>query len=192
MSQLWSHWFEFRPKIVFGALQGAKIWLSNNASRGLFALATAPSVDKNGPVASADKKVSASASEPICQITPVALAKAIKNEKEIAGFVACHVRDGGALCAFFAWLEKEVSKGTVTEISAAEKLLEYRMMMRRFVGPSFETISAVGSYPVIHFSIFGSLTCSPFLILFFYFFTSGAINDEQKYCKLPINLGLSS
>ena len=140
---------KIRPKKLAAVVpQGAKIWLSNNASRGLVALATTPSVDKNGPVSMADKKVTASSSEPICQITPVAIAKAIKNEKEIAGFVACHVRDGAALCSFFAWLEKEVSKGTVTEISAAEKLLEFRTMMRRFVGPSFETISAVGSYPV--------------------------------------------
>jgi hypothetical protein len=32
----------------------------------------------------------------------------------------------------------------VTEISAAKKLLEFRAQMRRFVGPSFETISSVG------------------------------------------------
>jgi Xaa-Pro aminopeptidase len=49
-----------------------------------------------------------------------------KCPQELEGFTACHVRDGAALCAYFAWLEKEVPKGTVTEISAAEKLLEFR------------------------------------------------------------------
>jgi Xaa-Pro aminopeptidase len=67
-----------------------------------------------------------------------------QNSAELEGFVSCHIRDGAALCAFFAWLEKEVQKGSVTEISAAKKLLEFRAQMRRFVGPSFETISSVG------------------------------------------------
>jgi hypothetical protein len=59
--------------------QGAKVWLSNNASQGLFALATSSAADKNGPVASAsDKKT---VSQPICAVTPVALAKAVKNEQ---------------------------------------------------------------------------------------------------------------
>ncbi len=84
-------------------------------------------------------------------MTPVALAKAIKNEKELEGFVACHVRDGAALCAFFAWLEKEVTKGTVTELSASQKLLEFRSQMRRFVGPSFDTISSVGEIVTLLF-----------------------------------------
>ena len=99
--------------------------------------------DQNGPIATPDKK-NVTHSQPICEVTPVALAKAVKNEQELAGFVACHIRDGAALCAFFSWLEKEVTKGTVTELSASKKLLECRAQMRRFVGPSFDTISSVG------------------------------------------------
>lgn len=37
-----------------------------------------------------------------------------------------HIRDAAALCCYFAWLDKEVHKGNVTEISGATKLEEFR------------------------------------------------------------------
>jgi Xaa-Pro aminopeptidase len=102
--------------------------LSNTASSGLFALSTS----------------NVKASPPIVKVTPVALAKVVKNATEISGFVQCHIRDGAALCAFFAWLEKELEAGNlVTELSAAEKLLHFRSLMTHFVG-SYGTISASG------------------------------------------------
>lgn len=61
------------------------------------------------------------------EITPVALMKAIKNDVEAQGLRNCHVRDGVALVQYFAWLENEVlNKRTVTEISGAAKLEEFR------------------------------------------------------------------
>ncbi|KAK3854552.1 hypothetical protein Pcinc_038976 [Petrolisthes cinctipes] len=59
----------------------------------------------------------------LTKLSPVALMKAVKNEVEIKGMEACHIRDATALCRYFAWLEKEASKGTQTEISAAEQLI---------------------------------------------------------------------
>lgn len=40
--------------------------------------------------------------------------------------VQAHIKDATALCRFFAWLEQEVPKGGVTEISAADKLETFR------------------------------------------------------------------
>jgi Xaa-Pro aminopeptidase len=38
-----------------------------------------------------------------------------------------HIRDGAAVCCYFAWLEKEVANGVVvTECSGAQKLEEFR------------------------------------------------------------------
>ena len=54
------------------------------------------------------------------------MAKAIKNETEIAGIVASHIRDAAALCRYFAWLEANVPSGTVDEISGAAVLQQYR------------------------------------------------------------------
>lgn len=59
--------------------------------------------------------------------SPVGDAKAIKNEAEMAGMRACHVRDGAALIEYFAWLEDRLAKGdAINEIQAADKLEQIR------------------------------------------------------------------
>lgn len=53
--------------------------------------------------------------------------KAIKNDTEAAGMKSSHIRDGVALCKYFAWLEKAIGSGEhVTEISGADKLEAFR------------------------------------------------------------------
>ena len=70
----------------------------------------------------------------------------------ISGFVNCHVRDAAALCSYFAWLEKEIPTGTVTEVSGADKLASLRAEMENFVGLSFDTISSIGpNGAIIHY-----------------------------------------
>ena len=54
-------------------------------------------------------------------------AKAIKTDAEIAGFRACHIRDGAALARYFAWMEEQLNNGVkLTESEAADKLEAYR------------------------------------------------------------------
>lgn len=61
------------------------------------------------------------------EISPVCSMKAIKNEVEAKGMTDCHVRDGVALCQYFAWLENAVQNGEyVDEISGAAKLQQFR------------------------------------------------------------------
>lgn len=61
------------------------------------------------------------------EITPIAVMKAIKNKVEVEGMQQCHIRDGVALCQYFAWLEKTVHNGEqVDEISGATKLEGFR------------------------------------------------------------------
>ncbi|KAG1939871.1 xaa-Pro aminopeptidase 1 isoform X1 [Pimephales promelas] len=84
--------------------------------------------------------------------TPLCLAKAVKNPTEIQGMKMAHIKDAVALCQLFAWLEKEIPKGTVTEISAADKAEEFRSQQKDFVGLSFPTISSVGpNGAIIHY-----------------------------------------
>ncbi|XP_028828945.1 xaa-Pro aminopeptidase 1 isoform X1 [Denticeps clupeoides] len=84
--------------------------------------------------------------------TPICLAKAVKNATEIEGMKMAHIKDAVALCELFAWLEKEIPKGMVTEISAADKAEEYRSQQKDFVGLSFPTISSVGpNGAIIHY-----------------------------------------
>lgn len=84
--------------------------------------------------------------------TPIQLMKAIKNPVEIQGMRNAHIKDAAALCCYFAWLEKNVSSGQITEISGADKLEEFRGMQEDFRGPSFDTISSVGPHgAIIHY-----------------------------------------
>ena len=60
--------------------------------------------------------------------SPVGDAKAIKNEVELKGMKACHVRDGAALIEYFSWLENEllIKKTKLDEVQAADKLESIR------------------------------------------------------------------
>ncbi|KAL4981144.1 hypothetical protein BDW66DRAFT_156236 [Aspergillus desertorum] len=86
--------------------------------------------------------------------SPIGDAKAVKNEVELAGMRACHIRDGVALIEFFAWLENELinKKTTLNEVDAADKLEQLRSKQELFAGLSFDTISATGpNGAVIHY-----------------------------------------
>ncbi|KAJ3494288.1 hypothetical protein NLG97_g4173 [Lecanicillium saksenae] len=88
------------------------------------------------------------------EVGAIADANPIKNDAEIRGMRACHIRDGAALVSFFAWLEDQVitKKVAITDAEAADKLLGLRQMQDLFVGSSFETISCSGSNAaIIHY-----------------------------------------
>ncbi|PBP17058.1 metallopeptidase family M24 [Diplocarpon rosae] len=87
--------------------------------------------------------------------SPIGDAKAVKNETELEGMRACHIRDGSALIEYFAWLENRltVEKTEIDEVTAADKLEELRSKQKHFVGLSFDTISSTGANAaVIHYS----------------------------------------
>jgi Xaa-Pro aminopeptidase len=86
--------------------------------------------------------------------SPIGDAKAVKNEIELEGMRACHIRDGAALIEYFSWLEDQlnVQKAELDEITAADKLEEVRSKHEHFVGLSFDTISSTGANAaVIHY-----------------------------------------
>ncbi|CAK9787047.1 Creatinase/aminopeptidase [Cutaneotrichosporon oleaginosum] len=81
-------------------------------------------------------------------------AKARKNATEIEGFRRAHIRDGAALCRYFAWLEEVLAKGEQwSEFDAATQLENFRKENKLFMGLSFDTISSTGpNAAVIHYS----------------------------------------
>ncbi|KAI9147909.1 Xaa-Pro aminopeptidase P [Paramyrothecium foliicola] len=86
--------------------------------------------------------------------SPIADSKAIKNDSEMAGMRACHIRDGAALIEYFAWLEDQLvaKKVSLDEVQAADKLENIRSRHEHFVGLSFPTISSTGpNAAVIHY-----------------------------------------
>ncbi len=89
------------------------------------------------------------------QDTPVALMKAVKNERELAGMRHAHVKDAAAVVTFLAWLEEQlVSRGMndLTEVSVSDQLELLRATQHDFVGLSFETIAGSGpNGAIIHY-----------------------------------------
>lgn len=79
--------------------------------------------------------------------SPIGDFKAQKNDTELEGMRQCHIRDGAALTAYFAWLEDQLvnKKAKVDEVTAADKLEELRSKLKDFVGLSFPTISSTGA-----------------------------------------------
>ena len=75
---------------------------------------------------------------------PVVLAKAIKNDAEIAGQRAAQARDGAAVARFLRWVEDEAPGGQIDEMIAADHLEALRRAGGGLKDLSFDTISAVG------------------------------------------------
>tara|TARA_Y100000994_G_scaffold247413_1_gene252740 strand:+ start:244 stop:2049 length:1806 start_codon:yes stop_codon:yes gene_type:complete len=87
-------------------------------------------------------------------IDPVVLPKAIKNQTELSGSRAAHLRDGVAIVKFLTWLADIMPKQKITEISAAQKLAEFRSKGDLFRGLSFETISGSGpNGAIVHYRV---------------------------------------
>ncbi|MBX9795330.1 aminopeptidase P family protein [Sphingomonas sp.] len=85
----------------------------------------------------------------IAERDPVVLAKALKNQVEIAGHRAASARDGAALARFLRWVEAEAPKGGLTELDCVAKLLEFRQATGVLRDTSFDTISATGAHGAI-------------------------------------------
>ena len=72
--------------------------------------------------------------------SPVPLMKAVKNEREIAGFRSAMLKDGIAIVKFLKWLKPAVEAGGQTEMSVERKLTALRAEQPLFRGLSFDTI----------------------------------------------------
>ncbi|KAM1802148.1 hypothetical protein ACFX11_033653 [Malus domestica] len=89
----------------------------------------------------------------IYRVSPVSLAKAVKNDSELEGMQSCHLRDAAALVQFWVWMEEKINENMkLTEVEVAEKLLEFRSAQSGFLDTSFDTISGSGANgAIIHY-----------------------------------------
>lgn len=79
------------------------------------------------------------------RMNPTSASKAVKNPVEIRNMKAAHLKDGTAVTRFIFWLKGEGVKKGADEITAAEKLEDFRREQEGYLGPSFDTISAYGA-----------------------------------------------
>jgi Xaa-Pro aminopeptidase len=85
---------------------------------------------------------------------PIALMKAVKNDVEIAGAHAAHVRDGAAVARFLAWLDREAPRGKLTEIDAVAALESFRRETGLLKDISFPTIAGAGpDGAIVHYRV---------------------------------------
>lgn len=81
------------------------------------------------------------------------LPKAVKNETEMENERIAHIKDGVAVTKFIHWLKKNVTRTTITELSTAEKLYQFRSEQEHFLGDSFDPIIAYGTHAaIVHYS----------------------------------------
>jgi len=85
---------------------------------------------------------------------PCILPKARKNETEIAGTRAAHLRDAGAMVEFLAWLDQEAPRGELSEIDVVRKLEGFRRATNVLLDISFDTICGAGpNGAIVHYRV---------------------------------------
>jgi Xaa-Pro aminopeptidase len=84
--------------------------------------------------------------------SPVKRMKAIKNEREIAGFRSAMLKDGIAMVKFLKWLKPAVEAGGQTEVTIDRKLTALRAEQPLFRDISFDTIAGYEAHgAIVHY-----------------------------------------
>lgn len=87
------------------------------------------------------------------QENPTILMKAVKNDTEVKNIRNAHIKDGVAHTKFMYWLKKNIGKQEITELSASDKLQEFRAQQEGFLWPSFEPICAYKEHgAIVHYT----------------------------------------
>ncbi len=83
---------------------------------------------------------------------PVRLPRACKNPVEQQGARDAQHKDAVAVARFLHWFAAEAPKGGLTEVAAAQRLLEFRRQVPGFAGESFPAISGAGEHgAIVHY-----------------------------------------
>ncbi len=83
---------------------------------------------------------------------PTERPKAVKTGAECSHVRTAHIRDGAALTRFMMWVKARVGREPITELSAAQKLEQFRSQQENYLGPSFSPIMGYGPHgAIIHY-----------------------------------------
>lgn len=79
--------------------------------------------------------------------------KAVKNDVELENYKRCQISDGIAMVKFLIWLEKNVGRKEITEVTAADELAALRAQQPDNLGISFTTIAGYKDHgAMMHYS----------------------------------------
>ena len=94
------------------AAAGKTLWIDADKVSVALAEAAEEAAAAAGP---ADKRAKTDAGEdkkPVKEgVSPIPLAKSVKNEAELAGMLEAHLRDGVAMASFWCWLDEQAAAG---------------------------------------------------------------------------------
>ncbi len=111
-------------------------------------------VDPERSVAAIFAALKGAGAEVVSRRDPTVLPRALKNPVEQAGHRAAQARDGAAVVRFLHWLSVEAPKGSVDEITAAERLHQFRRETGDLRDLSFDTISGAGpNGAIVHYRV---------------------------------------
>lgn len=83
---------------------------------------------------------------------PCVAPKARKTKQEQEACKQAHVEDGVAIVKFLHWLDENANKIKMNELSAEQKLEEFRRENPNYIGPSFPTIAGfAGNGAIVHY-----------------------------------------
>lgn len=84
---------------------------------------------------------------------PTTLPKALKNDVELAGIRAAHVRDGQALTRMLHWFDEQSGSGKYPdELDVVAALERFRVADVQYRGASFATIAGAGEHgAIVHY-----------------------------------------
>ena len=88
----------------------------------------------------------------VAATSPISIMKSVKNSVEVEGTKNALIRDGVAMVNFLYWLDSNIGKIEMSEISIADKLRSFRAEQPLFVGESFGTIAGyAGHGAIVHY-----------------------------------------
>ncbi len=109
-------------------------------------------VDPERSVAAIGQAIDAAGAKTWRVRDPAVLPKAIKNPAEINGHRSAQARDGAAIARFLRWVEAEAPSGKVDELSASDRLQQFREEGGMLRDLSFDTISGSGpNGAIVHY-----------------------------------------
>jgi Xaa-Pro aminopeptidase len=83
---------------------------------------------------------------------PCVLPKARKNPVEVQGTRTAHERDGAAVTRFLHWLAGAAPAGEVDELTAVDRLLDFRKQTGQLKDTSFDSIAGAGpNGAIVHY-----------------------------------------
>lgn len=87
------------------------------------------------------------------KLNPEIIFKAVKNPVEIANIRTAQIKDSIAHVKFMKWVKENYDKEAITELSASDKLDEFRQEQGNFIRPSFEPIVSFGEHgAIVHYT----------------------------------------